>query len=379
MKSVLIVDDEIPLLRSLKEGLENYDGEYQIILAEHGAKARAYLDAKPIDLVITDLKMPVMDGFELLAHMSKYHQQVPTIVMSAYTKSGEMETRLNHLAVSNYIQKPFSIKDLAVMIANELKYSSAGHIKGIALSMFLQLIEMEQRTCTLMVKSEDEAGYFYFTKGELLNAETGALSGAEAAYHMADWVNPEITITPRCTKKTKTIDATVNEILMEGCKRIDEKERRSAAADTEEVIADRQAPEAAAAQSNSLKEENVMALEKHLEALKEVKGYKAAGIMNYTGEMLASGSVDSNIDLTLVGATFNDIFRAAHEASKKIGLDTCRETVINTPKGVIVMRCSGVDAKAHFHVIGVMAGDGNQALMKMQIEKMLPAVMDELA
>ena len=122
-----------------------------------------------------------------------------------------------------------------------------------------------------------------------------------------------------------------------------------------------------------------MALEKHLHGLKEVKGFKAAGIMNYTGEMLASESEDTNIDLTLVGATFNDIFRSAHEASKKIGLDACKETVISTPKGVVVMRCSGVDAKSHFHIIGIMANDGNQALMKMQIEKMVPAVMDELA
>ena len=122
-----------------------------------------------------------------------------------------------------------------------------------------------------------------------------------------------------------------------------------------------------------------MALEKHIQALKEIKGYKAGGIMNFTGEMLASDSDDPNIDLTLVGATFNDIFRSAHEASKKIGLEACKEAVISTPKGLVVMRCSGVDSKVHFHLIGIMAADGNQALMKMQIEKMVPPVMEELA
>jgi predicted regulator of Ras-like GTPase activity (Roadblock/LC7/MglB family) len=100
--------------------------------------------------------------------------------------------------------------------------------------------------------------------------------------------------------------------------------------------------------------------------------------MSFTGEMLAYDSADPKIDLTLVGATFNDIFRSAHEASKKIGLEACRETTIATPKGVIVMRCSGTDAKVHFHLIGILAADGNQALMKMQIEKMVPAVMGEL-
>lgn len=122
-----------------------------------------------------------------------------------------------------------------------------------------------------------------------------------------------------------------------------------------------------------------MALEKQLQGLKEIKGFKAAGIMNFTGEMLASESTDPHIDLALVGATFNDIFRSAHEASRKIGLESCKETVINTPKGVVVMRCSGVDEKVHFHIISIMAQDGNQALMKMQVEKMMPAVMEELA
>lgn len=95
--------------------------------------------------------------------------------------------------------------------------------------------------------------------------------------------------------------------------------------------------------------------------------------------MLAYDSADPNIDLSLVGATFNDIFRSAHEASKKIGLEACKETVIGTPKGVIVMRCSGTEAKSHFHLIGIMAHDGNQALMKMQIDKLVPEVMAELA
>ncbi|MBI5549597.1 MAG: hypothetical protein HY901_37400 [Deltaproteobacteria bacterium] len=121
-----------------------------------------------------------------------------------------------------------------------------------------------------------------------------------------------------------------------------------------------------------------MALEKQLQSLREINGYKASGIMSYTGEALAVDSNDPNIDLVLVGATFNDIFRSAHDASKKIGLDACKETIISTPKGVVVMRCTGVDAKAHLHIIGILAADGNQALLKMQMEKMVKPVIDEI-
>ena len=121
-----------------------------------------------------------------------------------------------------------------------------------------------------------------------------------------------------------------------------------------------------------------MSLEKHLEALRDIKGYKAAAIMNFTGEVLASDSVDSSVDLAMVGATFNDIFRSAHEASNKIGLDACTETAISTPKGLVLMRCSGTHSRVHFHTITVMAADGNQALAKMKVEQAVPKIMNDL-
>ncbi len=121
-----------------------------------------------------------------------------------------------------------------------------------------------------------------------------------------------------------------------------------------------------------------MALESFLDRFKKINGYKASAIMTYTGEILAQDSNDPNIDLGMVGATFNDIFRTAHSASDKIGLEACREAVIATPKGIIIMRCSGVKAKVHYHTICIFSADGNQALAKMEMEKMVPAVMDEL-
>jgi len=122
-----------------------------------------------------------------------------------------------------------------------------------------------------------------------------------------------------------------------------------------------------------------MALEEHLNKLKGINGFKAAGIMNFTGEILAMESVDPKIDLDTVGATFNDIFRTAHEASNKIGLEACREAVISTPKGIVIMKCSGVKAKVHYHLLAIFAADGNQALAKLEMDKMVPLVMDELA
>ncbi len=122
-----------------------------------------------------------------------------------------------------------------------------------------------------------------------------------------------------------------------------------------------------------------MALEDHLQTLKDIKGYMASGIMSFTGEMFAHDSSDADFDLALVGATFNDIFRSAEEASTKIGLDYADEMTIETPRGDILMFSSGPNAKIRFHLIGVLSQDGNKALMNMQMKKLVAPIEAELS
>lgn len=116
-----------------------------------------------------------------------------------------------------------------------------------------------------------------------------------------------------------------------------------------------------------------------LARLQTVKGYKASAIMTFRGELLASHSSDSQIDLSVVGKVFNDIFKTAHEVSEKIGLNSCLETVINTPRGIIIMRCSGIEALIHFHLLVIIAADGNLALSKMELEKMTGPILAVLS
>ena len=101
--------------------------------------------------------------------------------------------------------------------------------------------------------------------------------------------------------------------------------------------------------------------------------------MTFQGRVLVRDSVDPNIDLDVVGATFNDLFEQAHDASERVGLEVCYETAINTPKGIIIIRCSGLDALAHFHLIVILGADANLSLVRFELDKFLAVVMKELA
>ncbi len=121
-------------------------------------------------------------------------------------------------------------------------------------------------------------------------------------------------------------------------------------------------------------------LKKFISGLRKVSGYKASGVLTFKGKILARDSVDPRVDLDTVGGTFNDLFQLAHEASENVGLESCYETAINTPKGIIIIRCSGLDALAHFHLIVVLGGDdANLSLVKHELDKFLAVVMKELA
>lgn len=121
-----------------------------------------------------------------------------------------------------------------------------------------------------------------------------------------------------------------------------------------------------------------MSMQSLISEMKGIKGFVATGIMQYTGELLVGESANGSVDLGLVGATFNDIFRSAHEVCQKIGLEATKEMVLYTPKGIVVMLCTGVKEKVHVHFITILTNDGNQALAKMMMEKLAPAVMKEL-
>ncbi len=122
-----------------------------------------------------------------------------------------------------------------------------------------------------------------------------------------------------------------------------------------------------------------MSIETILSELRGIKGYKSSGLMDFTGELLISDSADESTDLELASATFNDIFRGAHEASEKVGLEATTEMILNTPNGIIIILCSGVDSEPHLHLIAVLEKDGNQALAKMTMKKLMPKFVTELS
>ena len=190
MKTVLVVDDSVMLINYLEESFQKYQEDFNLITANDGSEAIELLKTTPISLLITDLQMPRIDGLGLLAFATKYYPNIPCIVMSAHGTPKIIETIKKDIL--QFIEKPFTAKELARTIMSVLNRDTPdGSLSGISVVTFLQMVEMEQKTCLCEVESPgNPKGFFYFQGGELFHAVCGELKGEKAAIKLVLPVPP---------------------------------------------------------------------------------------------------------------------------------------------------------------------------------------------
>lgn len=434
MDKVLIVEDNPDLLKTLKMGMEKYNDKFETIAARDGAEAIAFLKRIDIDLLVTDLQMPRIDGLSLLAFMKKKRPGIPCIVMTAHATAQIREKIQKN--VLKFIEKPFQLDDLAKVIIPALNRDvPGGSLEGISIANFMQMIEMEQQTCIFEVEAPEEGkGSFYFEEGVLFDAVYGDMKGLKAALKLIPLEDVKIRFKnfPKGAKKIpRRIKEDSMNVIMEAMRLKDESEAEEdfdiqiihdelpesgdvnhkgefeAEEDFDIQIIPDELPEPGGVNhaeteesfqevflteepkvseklekeplSKETRDEFVINLKGYIEELQIINGYKAIAVMNFTGEILESDSKDPNLDLNYLCAMFNDIFLSAHKVCKKVGFDETLETTIVTPKGIVLMRCSGTQSKTHIHVIAILEPGGNHALMKMEMERMMPALVAELA
>jgi CheY-like chemotaxis protein len=151
MKNILIVDDEETLLLIIASRFKNCRDSFKVFTARNGKEAVKILETENINIVVTDLKMPVMDGFELLIYMGNNFPSIPVIVNSAYCNP-EIQSKLDAIGTIRILDKAVDFDLLLEVVMQELEDQPSGSISGISTSGFLQLIEMEQKTCLLEVQ-----------------------------------------------------------------------------------------------------------------------------------------------------------------------------------------------------------------------------------
>ncbi len=224
LRKVLIVDDDRILRNLIQKKCKKYEKIFMPLLAGDGNEALETLKAHSVSLVVTDLQMPNMDGFALIAHLSKTYPDIPVIVLTGFIAPEWKKKRLKEFA-AGYIEKPFVVEELVETIKNYIeKESEGGLLHSIPLEMFVQLIELDSRTCTIRVadSASGKEGGLFFRDGMLLDARIGEMHGTQAAYDIFAWENVVIFLQDSCTVQEQTVDEDLAGIILEAMRLKDE-------------------------------------------------------------------------------------------------------------------------------------------------------------
>jgi len=365
MKTVLVVDDEPTVRFALAEGLADRRRGIKVATAGSGLEAITVLESERVDLVLTDLRMPEMDGFELLAHLRRNFAGLPVIVMTALGGS-ETETRLE--GTVECFTKPFNVPVLKAKIRELLAQRVKGRVENITLPSFLQLLELERKTCTLAITSLGRAGGLFFRTGRLVGASTGELSGQAAALEIVTWEDADIEIIDVCPEVETEIGAGLSYLLMEGMRLQDEREQGQAP----HAAATPAPPAPGESRPGRRRRPELDALGPMAEALKRGRSIKGAlGLVlvdTETGAVADSGSLSEKLELgeEMAGA-IAELLREQRRAVRRAGgTEALEEVLLTTSERYYMARGLGT-GEDHFLLLILDRHQGNLARAQLDL------------
>ena len=223
LKKVLIVDDEETLTWSMAKSLSKDQDKFEVIIANNGREAVSLLKKSEIDIVISDIRMPDINGLDLLVKIRKEYPKTRVIIMTAYGSS-DVQKEANRRGSLFYVEKPFEISDIRKIIIDLLgkKKGFQGRVFGLQLTDIIQMNCLGRLTTALIITKDGERGVIYLNEGEIIHAECGEQKGTDAFYRILSWQEGEFVSNTEVTSPGQTIYQSWEHLLIEAMRRNDE-------------------------------------------------------------------------------------------------------------------------------------------------------------
>ncbi len=235
--TILAVDDSQLILEMVKDYLT--EARYKVVTAGNGKEGLKVLEQIKPDVIISDIIMPVMDGWQFCEAIRK-NPDTTSIPFLFLTSEREVPKRIRglKLGADDYLTKPFSRGELLARVTriveklsrvrqdlNARRASLSGHTSHLAMADLLQLLSLNGKTGVLRLERESQ-GRIYFRNGKIIDARLERARGLKALYRLLAWKESHFELEPLDdTGVQETIEEGTQTVLMEGFTQIDEAAR----------------------------------------------------------------------------------------------------------------------------------------------------------
>jgi CheY-like chemotaxis protein len=224
---ILLLDDDPDLLDLYREILSQLPSQPEIQTATSGTRAIAMLEAEAFRLMICDLKMPKMDGLQVLSIVRRKYPQLRTVVLTSVMDE-QFRSRVYALGVDLFWQKPTSeteIKMFLECLESLLDREVESGFRGVQSKSLVDIIQLEcisQSSSVLRITNGPQSAKIWIQDGELIDAEAGELRGEAAFRKILSWKTGNFESLPPEASRPRTILTSYNALLLESAQAFDE-------------------------------------------------------------------------------------------------------------------------------------------------------------
>jgi CheY-like chemotaxis protein len=225
---VLLVDDSVEFTDIVKSSLlDKRQPTWIVHTANDYSAALNCLKVHPMDLVVLDINMPVMDGLQLLNMLKRSYPSLPVVLLSAmvtpenrnYALQQGAALVLSKLDISNGFDSIYpALEATAEMPLDGFK----GMVRQVGLTEVLQLECLGLKSSVLEIKGGEATGRIYISEGCIIHAEVGDIFGEKALARLFGLKGGEFHLKPFTQPARQTIDGQWEALLMEAAQSTDE-------------------------------------------------------------------------------------------------------------------------------------------------------------
>jgi CheY-like chemotaxis protein len=226
---ILLLDDDEQMLELYQALLEQLPSRPEVQVCNTGARAIAMLESEPFNMLITDLRMPKMDGLQVLAIVRRKFPQLRIVVLTGLLDE-EYRSRAYAQGVEMFWQKPATAEEIQLFqdciesVLIRATQSQEG-FRGVQSKSLVDLIQLEclsRNSSVLNVSRGGLHGKIWIQNGEIFDAATAHLAGEEAFKEILSWKSGNFEIHPGDESRGRVIHHSYQGLLLDTAQALDE-------------------------------------------------------------------------------------------------------------------------------------------------------------